>query len=89
MKLFYNILTGFLFALIDILQSGVKQFEQFDNRRDGAVMVVETNTHLKLHLFAVYHLWLANLNRIAQLGSEISPGFGGIKRSILIVFLFC
>ena len=36
MKLFYNILTGFLFALIDILQSGVKQFEQFDNRRDGA-----------------------------------------------------
>ena len=42
MKLFYNILTGFLFALIDILQSGVKQFEQFDNRRDGAGRVVDS-----------------------------------------------
>ena len=40
MKLFYNILTGFLFAVIVILQAAERIFAQCDTNRDDPVDVI-------------------------------------------------
>lgn len=62
MKIYYNILTGFLFALVAILPAGEMQFPQWDNRRDGLVSVVIR----KIRYYLQYD------------GDEQRPAIGGV-----------